>query len=118
MKKVFYILFISLGVLLFSCSDEFLERTPLNQISDPDFWKSDTDLELYLNRLYGAFGGWNLTGAGGTPIPDNGTDVVIGAGNYLGTKNRIDGIINIPTSGGGWSWTNVRDINYFVENDV
>jgi hypothetical protein len=116
MKKIIYILFVSLGLVITSCSKDLLEKTPKDQISDPDFWKTDGDLELYLNRLYANFGYWGLSGSGGTALPDAGTDIVITQGNYIGFKNRMDGVVTIPTSGGGWSWTNVRNVNYFLEN--
>ncbi len=115
MKKVLYTLIIVLGIVTSSCND-LLEKTPLDQISDPQFWQTDGDLELYINSLYANFQGWNGVGAGGTALPDNGTDILICTGNYLSTKNRIDGVITVPTTGGGWVWTNVRNVNYFLEN--
>jgi hypothetical protein len=120
MKKVFYTFMIMIGLMLGSCED-LLDKTPLDQISDPQFWKTEGDLELYVNRLYqdmtGSAGGyWGLSGSGGTQLPDAGTDVVICLGNYIGSKNRMDGVITVPTTGGGWSWTNVRNVNYFLDN--
>jgi hypothetical protein len=95
-----------------------LDKTPLDQISDPQFWKTDGDLQLYVNKLYDAFNAqaWSTVGSGGGPVPDQGTDVIIAQGNAIGTKNRMDGVITVPTTGGGWSWTNVRNVNYFLEN--
>ena len=43
---IFAILFLS------NCNDEFLERHPLDEISDPAFWRSESDLKLYNNNLY------------------------------------------------------------------
>lgn len=115
MKKIFYLLFISLGLVSNSCSD-LLDQTPMDQISEPEFWKTEGDLQLYINNLYGNFRGWSAWGSGGQALPDNGTDVLVSGGNYLGTKDRIDGVVNVPTSGGGWNWTNVRNVNYFLEH--
>jgi hypothetical protein len=28
----------------------------------------------------------------------------------------MDGVITVATTGGGWSWTNVRNVNYFLDN--
>ena len=47
---------------------------------------------------------------------DAGTDMAITVGLFLGVKNRLDGAINIPSSGGGWSWGNIRNVNYFLAN--
>jgi hypothetical protein len=120
MKKVLYTFMIMLGLTISSC-DNLLDKTPLDQISDPQFWKTEGDLQLYINKIYenmtGSAGGyWGLSGSGGTALPDFGTDVVICVGNYISTKNRMDGVITVPTAGGGWSWTNVRNVNYFLAN--
>ena len=38
--------------LIFSCNDQFLERYPLDKISNETFWKSENDLKVYNNSLY------------------------------------------------------------------
>jgi hypothetical protein len=45
MKKIYLILFlfVGLGAGLSSCKKDFLNLTPLDQISDPEFWKPDQD---------------------------------------------------------------------------
>lgn len=118
MKKIFIIIviFLGSGLSFSSCNKEFLDLTPLDQISDPEFWKTDQDLELYMNGMYSVLPGWNLSGSGGNPLLDAGTDMAISVGLWLGTKNRLDGSINVPSSGGGWSWTSVRNVNYFLAN--
>lgn len=105
-----------IGVVFTSCKKNFLDLTPKDQISDPEFWKSTQDMELYVNGLYSVLPGWLTSGSGGNPLLDAGTDIAISVGLWLPTKNRLDGAINIPASGGGWSWTNVRNVNYFLEN--
>jgi hypothetical protein len=54
MKK--YILKISLvvvaTVLSFSCNDSFLDRQPLDEISNESFWNTENDLAVYNNSLY------------------------------------------------------------------
>jgi starch-binding outer membrane protein, SusD/RagB family len=118
MKKIFIIIVVFLGTGLgfSSCNKDLLDLTPLDQISDPEFWKTDQDLELYMNGMYSVLPGWNLSGSGGNPLLDAGTDMAISVGLWLGTKNRLDGSINVPSSGGGWSWTTVRNVNYFLAN--
>jgi len=115
MKRIFYILLISMGLILNSCKD-LLDLSPMDQISDPEFWKTDGDLELYVNRLYDNFTGWNLMGAGGTALLDASSDIAISTGLFGTNRYRLDGVINIPATGGGWTWTNVRNVNYFFEN--
>lgn len=118
MKKIFFIIMFSLGIgmVFSSCKKDFLDLTPKDQISDPEFWKSTQDMELYVNGLYSVLPGWIPSGSGGGPLLDAGTDMAIAVGLWLPTKNRLDGAINIPSSGGGWSWTGVRNVNYFLEN--
>lgn len=53
MKK--YILKLGLVVfvtLLFSCNNEFLERYPLDEISNETFWNTENDLMVYNNSIY------------------------------------------------------------------
>ncbi len=45
--------FILLATLLcFSCNDDFLERSPLDEISNSSFWNTENDLRVYNNSLY------------------------------------------------------------------
>ncbi|HEU4606751.1 MAG TPA: hypothetical protein VFS31_01495, partial [Chitinophagaceae bacterium] len=117
MKNILTIILVSLGIgLVGGGCNKILDKSPLDQISDPEFWKSDQDLQLYVNGLYSVLPGWNLSGSGGTPLLDASSDVAVAAGLFLPTKNRLDGVINIPATGGGWTWTNVRNVNYFLDN--
>lgn len=54
MKRIYIILsIITFTALLFqSCNDEFLERYPLDQISEETFWKTEADLVNYNNKIY------------------------------------------------------------------
>ncbi len=38
--------------LAFSCNDDFLQRTPLDEISSETFWNSENDLKVYNNGFY------------------------------------------------------------------
>ncbi len=118
MKKIFFITILSIAIaaVFSSCRKDFLDLTPEDQISDPEFWKSTQDMELYMNGLYSVLPGWLLSGSGGNPLLDAGTDIAIAVGLWLPTKNRLDGTINVPSSDGGWTWTHVRNVNYFLDN--
>lgn len=54
MKNAFikYSLFAFTALLLVSCNDDFLERFPLDEISEETFWNSENDLKVYNNRIY------------------------------------------------------------------
>jgi hypothetical protein len=118
MKKILLltVFFLGIGMVFTSCKKDFLDLNPRDQISDPEFWKSDQDMELYMNGLYAVLPGWLTSGSGGNPLLDAGTDMAISVGLWLGTKNRLDGAINVPASGGGWSWGTLRNVNYFLKN--
>lgn len=117
MKSIYYIILtISIGIVFSSCEKEVLDRTPLDTISNTEFWTAEGDLQLYLNTLYNTFPGW--AGAGAAPSPDIGTDIVIESSEWFGGSftQRLDGTLNVPAAGGGWNWGNIRSVNFFLEN--
>jgi hypothetical protein len=40
------------AALFYSCNDDFLERYPLDVVSNTTFWRSESDLKVYNNSLY------------------------------------------------------------------
>jgi len=48
--KISFVVFATL--VMVSCNDEFLERQPLDQISNDSFWKTENDLKNYNNNFY------------------------------------------------------------------
>ncbi|MGK6350715.1 RagB/SusD family nutrient uptake outer membrane protein [Parapedobacter sp. DT-150] len=121
MKNINYLVWMILIVGLSSCSDDFLERAPLANISDPDFWKSANDLKLYTNNFYNQDGLLPLRngyGYGSHPYTidaADGTDAFIA----LDYNRRMNGENTLPESGGGWSagdWGLLRNINYFLDH--
>lgn len=119
-KFKLYTIAASLLLLLSSCNDDFLERSPIVNISDANFWKTANDLELYANNFYNrndllnSYGDWGSIGPYGIDA-DNGTDTQV-AYNY---NTRMNGEATNPTSGGGWAvndWATLRNINYFMAN--
>jgi len=106
-------------VVMVSCKDEFLERAPLINLSDADFWKSENDLKIYTNNFYNQDGlltimsPWSNSYYSFDAINGSDTDI---AQNY---NQRMNGEATLPASGGGWSsgdWSLLRDINYFMDH--
>jgi hypothetical protein len=105
--------------LLSSCNDDFLERAPIVNLSDADYWKSTNDLKIYCNNFYNQDGllprytAWNA-GPYGKDASD-GTDIQA----YINYNRRMNGENTLPSSGGGWSsgdWSLLRNINYFMDH--
>ncbi len=102
--------------ILVSCKkDGFLDRTPLSQISEAEYWKTTSDLQLYCNNFYNtifpSYTGFGSTGIYGQDA-DQGSDNMIA----MGYNTFLNGEATIPATGGGWDWTTLRNINYFMAN--
>ncbi|WP_445738201.1 RagB/SusD family nutrient uptake outer membrane protein [Mariniflexile sp.] len=41
-----------IAFVILSCNDDFLERYPLDRLSNETFWKTENDLKVYNNTLY------------------------------------------------------------------
>ncbi|MEG1916231.1 MAG: RagB/SusD family nutrient uptake outer membrane protein [Muribaculaceae bacterium] len=109
-----YKLFVYLFTLItFSSCEDFLDRPPLNMITDKEITFSATEMELYVNKYYGNFPSPWITEYGIFGL-DNSSDNMI-HGNY-NNNGLLSGVYIEPTSDGGWDWTNVRSVNFFIEN--
>ena len=116
-KKTLVLALVTLAV---SCNDDFLERYPLDSISDANFWNTTNDLKLYVNNLYYRNGllaledQWESIGPYGYDA-DHGTDTQVW-NNY---NRRMNGEKTIADDGDGWGnddWLALRNINYFMDN--
>ncbi|WP_297089349.1 RagB/SusD family nutrient uptake outer membrane protein [uncultured Draconibacterium sp.] len=114
MKKLIYLFIVIFSLSIVSCDEDYLERTPLDQISEPEFWKTASDLKLYSNWFYNKLPGWAGVGNGFSANPDNGTDVSL----YTTVPDGLNGNNTVPTAASGtiWSWDEVRRANYFLAN--
>lgn len=98
-----YIKHLAMGALLVgltACND-LLDLEPQSQISQTDYFKTETDLQLFSNSFYN-----NLLDK--SPYDDQ-SDVYVQqnlSDEMLGGTKRT-----VPASGGGWSWTDLRKMN-------
>lgn len=93
------------GILLAGCTD--MEQYPLDAISPNTFFNTGNDLKLYTNSFYEM-----LPSAEG--VYNEAVDNIIKqdlATELQGGSRRL-----VPASGGGWSWGNLRNINYYLQN--
>ncbi len=104
MKKI-YIWFILLGAILAGCE---LEQLPESTTSKEAVFNSAQGLSLYSNSFY-------------TMLPNgNGSTTRDAMSDYLAVKT-IPSFLQpafAPTNSSGWDWGDLRNINYFLENNV
>jgi hypothetical protein len=107
MKKIKIFLAIVIATLCCSCND-FLTIYPENNIASDEFPSSETDLELYTNGFINSL------------LPDdNGIAFTDQYADYIATRNSTTFLIGDtwrPEDQGGWSWGNLRNINWFLNN--
>jgi hypothetical protein len=110
MKRQFFTLLILAGLFI-SCSEDYLNRSPLDEISPDDYFRTANDLRLYANRFYPLLPSHSGYG-GGTFWTDANSDNLV-----PGTEDmRLAGTRTVPSSGGGWNWENIRQANYFLDH--
>lgn len=90
------------GMALTSC--DYTDINPRDSFTDQSYWKSLNDLKLYANGLYSSML------AGPTSTGDGASDNFVSRvyDSYLYDEYTV------PSSGGGWSWGNIRSCNYFL----
>ncbi len=102
--KIYIFLLLVISVLSYSCQNEdFLDLYPKDAITEQTFFKNENDLKLYANQFYPL-----LPVQPG--LSENNSD------NFV-PSNRdafLAGTYVIPVSGGGWTWVNERNANFFL----
>lgn len=101
--KRFVILAVAATLGLTGC--DLLDTKPLSKISQTDYFKTETDLQLFSNPFYN-----NLLDK--DPYDDQSDLIVcqVLSDELLGGNKRT-----VPASGGGWSWGTLRRINTLLE---
>ncbi|AGA78430.1 RagB/SusD family nutrient uptake outer membrane protein [Echinicola vietnamensis] len=126
MKKI-YITIACLAGLFWSCNDEFMDRYPLDQITDENFWKTAQDLELYCNSFYPDYITGFGTGWGTSTVAPYGYNEAIAYGDVITDNaapesyskvaaNQYNAYVGGGSGSSGWSWGNIRQLNYFLDN--
>lgn len=108
-KNHITIIVISLFTLI-ACNDKFLEKIPLDKISDANFWQSGKDVEMYANQFYPLLFDARLAWYDLDNYSDNQTPTSHNVYTF--------GEYSIPSSGGGWAkadWLQIRNCNYALE---
>lgn len=123
--KILIILILSPVLLFNSCNDGFLERYPLDEISNETFWNTEMDLEKYNNGIYNTSmlnDQINVCHRGNTytrMTKDNWADTHAASDYFRESVFKRSGKIPVPTTGqqGGWKgWDLLRQINVGLAN--
>lgn len=104
--KIFNSLLTAVFLLAVTACD--LSEIPVDTATNQAVFGSENGLELYANSFYDLLPGTDV----GVFQDDDNSDLVArnGVDTYL-APNALS-----PITSTGWSWTDVRNINYFIEN--
>lgn len=94
---------IAAAVLLISCD---LNKMPLSQLSPDSFFSNETELQAFSNQFYTIFPA--------TGVYEEESDMLI----KDGLTNEMESARPVPSSGGGWSFTDLRNYNTLIEYSV
>ena len=89
-----------------SCDKDFLDRASEDRVEAPYFFNTAKDLEVATNDFYSMLPGSEIY------QEDAKSDNLV----PLNPDVRVRGGRVVPVTGGGWSWSNLRKINYFLAN--
>jgi len=109
MNKIYKIGLLAI-LLATSCNDDYLEKYPLDEISDATFWKTASDVEMYANQFYATLFDARLAWFN----VDNASDNQIPSSRNIYTWNEY----NVPATDGGWGksdWLQIRRCNYALD---
>ncbi|MEI6866521.1 RagB/SusD family nutrient uptake outer membrane protein [Flavicella sp.] len=113
MKYIFKLIILSTVISLSSC-DDFLEMTPLDEISEVDFYKTEEDLRTAVNAFYQDLPGWGSISLGFNALPDSGTDMLTSE-NISGRLSGFNYSIPTSASGSDWGkWDEIRETNWYL----
>ena len=97
MKKTAYILLALLACTTVVSCDDLLDAVPKDRVTPDTFFKTESQLQAFSMNFYGM-----LPGAGSLFMEDADTYI------QMGLTDELKGTRQIPASGSGWSWGNLR----------
>lgn len=90
------------GLLGFTACDDIIDLKPLDSFTDESYWTSVDDLRGYANRFY-----TNLSGPSSSEDQQSDNRVPGSYDAWLYNEYVLD-------QAGDWSWSNVRNLNFFM----
>jgi starch-binding outer membrane protein, SusD/RagB family len=114
------ILVILASILIFSCEDDFLERKPLDALSEDLFFNTATDLQTYVNHFYDEIIRYqqNVGNRVMNLNRDLPSDILISGRNITASFDQIASSGIAPTTNSQWnnSLNKIRRANFFIKN--
>lgn len=110
-KNITYkFMIIALFAFAFTSCNDYLDREPLSDVTPTEYLWSEADLASYTINQYNfpTHSGWGP----GTFSYDNHTDNQAASGY---SNIWVPGEWRVPQSGGNWSFTRIRNCNYFLQ---
>lgn len=104
---------LSVGMLIFSSCNDFLDREPLDKITPEIYFANEDDLAAYSLGCYSFPTNDPTKFSIGVIANDNGTDNQ--AASDGNTSTWVPGEKRVAASGGAWDFTGIRKCNYFFE---
>ncbi len=113
MKRYKFLTIFSLVLLLLSSCNDFIERSPYDQIQDTEYWQNEEQIRIYSYSFYPAyFVGYGATGLiGGSRFGNGDTFNDDIAWRTQGEFTPI----RVPDTDSGWDFSYVRKANYMLE---
>ena len=104
MKKTAYLLLALLACTTVVSCDDLLDAVPKDRVTPDTFFKTESQLQAFSMNFYGM-----LPGAGSLFMEDADTYI------QMGLTDELKGTRQIPASGSGWSWGDLRNVNTLLE---
>ena len=103
---------IALIIVFSACQEDILDRYPLDAISSLDYWKTAGDARLFSNQFYPQV--FSVSGSDRYEdlfAEDIDSDDMV----FVSAYPRFRGSRVVPATG-GWDYSRIRSLNYFLEN--
>jgi len=99
--------FIAVTITFTACKDDFLQRSPLDEVASLNFFKNPNDLKAYVNQYYNNTFFPQYNNHGSDFDSDNEIRITV--------DQRLEGTRTVSTSG-SIDFGSVRSINYFFDH--
>lgn len=105
MKQLIFPIVVIGSVLLSGCSKDFMERYPTDQVAPQNFFRSENEFISYTNGFY------RYLPAAGDVYGEAADNIIKSTVNAEISGTRI-----VPTTDSRWSWAELRNINFLLNN--